>query len=251
MKLGLHRSPHDYRTLALERYVTTLPPAPSSVNWGRNVSSWGMLANDRIGDCAIAGPAHQELCWTTADNAAPYCPTESEVIAAYRRVSGYVPGRPSTDVGCNLLDVMKHWKSRGIGRSKIEGYARLSAQIGGGQDLVKQAIWAFGGVTLGLDMPYAWQSLRPDQAWDAPRGANSAEWRAGTWGGHCVIAVGYDRSGLITVTWGRTQRLTWRGLKAYGFECWVPFGPSLWGADERTPAGFDADRLRADAASIR
>ena len=118
LKLGKRAPRHDPRTLLMTRYAAPTLVPPKRMDWSLGVNSWPMLANDSIGDCAIAGPAHMIQAWTS-NNGEEYIPTEAEVIRDYSAVSGYVPGDDSTDVGCVMLDVMNYW--RRVGRSDRTG----------------------------------------------------------------------------------------------------------------------------------
>src|SRR4051812_17423635 len=84
---------YDARTLRLEHYLdlSALPPPPLECDWTAKVGAkWGMMLNDRIGDCAIAAPGHMMMAWT-ANAGRPFVPTDAQVLAAYSAVSGYDP----------------------------------------------------------------------------------------------------------------------------------------------------------------
>ena len=58
MKLGKLAPVHDPRTLMLANYLTpdTLPAVPAKYYYAKNIkaSAWGMMNNDKIGDCTCA-----------------------------------------------------------------------------------------------------------------------------------------------------------------------------------------------------
>ena len=59
MKLGRKAVKTDTRTLRLAKYLTpVLPPPPPAADWTKGIASWGMMLNDKLGDCTIAGVAH-------------------------------------------------------------------------------------------------------------------------------------------------------------------------------------------------
>ena len=62
-KLGKLPAKHDLRTLCFENYYT-FPDPPAERLWSSKVSDYGMIRNDEIGDCAIAGPGHLIQTWT-------------------------------------------------------------------------------------------------------------------------------------------------------------------------------------------
>lgn len=257
MKLGLNPSPPDDRDLHLEHYfkLAKLPAAPATCNWATAVKQpWGMLLNDQIGCCAVAAPAHMELAYTCNDDdsAGPYCPTDDDVLRAYRAVSGYTPGKPETDVGCDLLSVMNYWRKTGIGNSRIGAHTMVGTRGSNWREVWAQATWIFGGVHIGIAMPAAWQSLAPGETWTGPPGRirRKAD-QPGGWGGHAVNVVSYGKSGLRVVTWGVLQRLTWRAVELYCMDARVPVARSWLGANQRTVHGFDAAALMSDLAAIR
>src|SRR6266700_2460889 len=58
MKLGRKAIKTDSRTLALGNYLKpSLPPPPPAKDWTCGVTEWGMMGNDKLGDCTIAGVA--------------------------------------------------------------------------------------------------------------------------------------------------------------------------------------------------
>src|SRR5271170_5227132 len=58
-KLGRKAIKTDSRTLRLSRYFTAeLPPPPKAVGWAHGIRQFGMLMNDTLGDCTIAGVGH-------------------------------------------------------------------------------------------------------------------------------------------------------------------------------------------------
>jgi len=65
MKLGRKAIKTDTRTLAFGDYLTpSLPPPPATADWTKGIASWGMMLNDTLGDCTIAGVAHAVQVWT-------------------------------------------------------------------------------------------------------------------------------------------------------------------------------------------
>ena len=64
-KLGRKAIKTDTRTLVFGDYLTpALPPPPPAVDWTEGIASWGMMLNDTLGDCTIAGCGHAVQVWT-------------------------------------------------------------------------------------------------------------------------------------------------------------------------------------------
>src|SRR5215471_10150806 len=65
MKLGRKAVKTDTRTLMLGNYLaSTLPPPPAAYDQTKGVTGWGMMMNDTLGDCTIAGLGHAVQVWT-------------------------------------------------------------------------------------------------------------------------------------------------------------------------------------------
>lgn len=244
LRLGKLAPANDPRDLKLAAYVSppTLPEPPHHLYLSKPVPSWPMYLNDRLGDCAIADPAHAILM-RSALAGAPYVPTDDQVLAAYEAVGGYRPGDPSTDQGCNMNAVMNYWRHTGIAGRQIAGYAAVNPRD---NTMVKQALWLFGAVHLGLALPLSAQA-QVGQVWKC-RGTGTA---AGSWGGHAVPVVDYDSQHLVVVTWGQRQLMTWGFLHRYCDEAYVTLEPDwISTASAKAPTGFDFGTLAADLASF-
>ena len=242
MRLGRRPSPFDPRTLKLSAYldVSQLPPAPASVSWGAKVSKWGMMLNDKIGDCTCAAPGHLLQQWTANDGPTQVTVSDNDILKAYCAVSGYVPGRPATDNGANMLDVLKYWQKIGIGGHKGIGYVSVDPK---NLDQVKAALWLFGGLYGGCMIYNSWMS----GDWDAATGGYA--------GGHAWELCSYSNGDFGVVTWGEVRRFTAKGWAATmqaqkDAELYAVLGPEWYGADKIAPSGFDLAALQNDLAII-
>ena len=242
MKLGRKAIKTDARTLRLARYLTSaLPAPPESVSYSKNVptGAWGMLLNDQLGDCTIAGALHLDQALAAAAGKG-FKPTDAEALAAYEAIDGYRPGDPSTDQGGVLIDVLKAWRSQGIGGRKILGFAAVNIRD---RTEVQQAIYLFGGIYTGAMLPISAQT-QPEW-WDASPNDG------GVWGGHCVPDLDYDKEGLACITWGAVKRMTWAFFQRYCDEAYAVISQDFIEANGSAPSGFDLAQLQADLALIR
>jgi hypothetical protein len=251
-KLGKLPPRHDRKALPFAAYVRpegTLPVAPPAQRWSAKVTvPWGVMLNDRLGDCAVAAPAHMVLSWTANARGRPAVIPDSQVLAAYETVGGYRPGDPSTDNGCVMTDVLRYWQGVGIGGHKIVAYLSIEP---GDLKSVHEAVYLFGGVCLGLALPAsAEQQIGGGRYWHVTSLAGDG--RPGSWGGHAVPVVDYDTSGMLTcVTWGAPQRMTPLFLRSYCDECYAVLSEDWLDARGKDPSGFDLAALRSDLAALQ
>ena len=246
MKLGRLAPKRDPRTLRLAAYMgPQLAPPPAAVKWSYKARDWGMMLNDQIGCCAIAGPAHQIQAWT-ANSGTQFTVPDEMILQMYSRVGGYVPGRPETDGGCIMLDVMNTWKTLGVDMHQIGAYATCNPK---NQTLVRQAMFMFGGLQLGLSLPIA---AKDQKIWSIPRFPKlHPQYAPNSWGGHAVYAVDYDENYVTCVTWGELKKMTWGFFLAYCEEAYASLSTDWFSGKQKAPNGFDLARLTRDLSSIR
>jgi hypothetical protein len=241
-KLGKLAPRVDVRTLSLRRYVdlAALPSPPESLDLTAHVADWPMYANDRIGDCTIAAAGHMIEAWTAAARGTAVEVTESAVLTAFDRVKIVDPA--TGEEGAVELDVLRDWRSHGVGHHRIGAFARVSVHD---HQLLRTAAWLFGGLYIGLQLPISaqWQ-----ETWDW-NGSLSGDDRPGSWGGHAVDVVRYGAAGLTVVTWGRLKEMTWSFWDRYTDEAYCILSRDFLDGDQ-APNGFDLAALRADLALV-
>jgi len=110
---------------------------------------------------------------------------------------------------------------------------------------VETAAWLFGGLYIGLQMPLTAQAQK---VWDWT-GSLAGPARPGSWGGHAVDVVRYDKNGLTVVTWGRLQELTWQFWDRYCDEAYCMLSDDFL-EKGNAPNGFDLAALEADLALV-
>ena len=243
-KLAPHAEDHPHRRVKLAPFLPRGFVAPSRIDWTPAVSSWGLYANDTVGDCACAAPANLIRVWTANAGAQRDLPVEA-VLAAYTVVSGYTPDQPASDIGAVISDVLMLWHAAGaggIGGDVLAGFAEVNHD---GPFHIQVAVALFGGCLLGLQLPVAAQGAT---SWSTPpdlAGANAP----GSWGGHCALVVAYDADGVLLVTWGGLVRASWGWLACYVDEAWAAISAD-WLRAGLSPAGFDLAGLQAQLRSI-
>lgn len=238
-KLGKLPVVKDSNTLKLSKFIdwTKFHEIPEKIEWTKAVSGFSMMKNDELGNCAIVGVANILKSWS-ANEYEETTITDDNIVDAYSRICGYKPLTNEEDNGCVMLNVLNYWRDVGIDGHKIEGYVSINSKS---VREVKAAVYLFGGVYLGLQLPSF--SERTDE-WFLPREGSSYEILPGSWGGHAVVILDADDEYLTCITWGRMIKMNWDFLFAYADEAYAAFAPSDWAKDGTAPNGFDIDSLR-------
>lgn len=247
MRLGKQRPRHDPRTLQLADYIdtTVLPPAPPAKDWGGKIPAqgWGMMLNDKLGDCTCAAAGHLIQDWTSNDGQ-ELTVTDQDILKAYEKVSGYDPTTGANDNGAVEIDVLNYWRKNGIGQQKIDAYVALEP---GNIDHVKDSINLFGGCYIGLSLPVSAQRQR---TWTIPPGGPTGQGAPGSWGGHAVMLVAYNPRRVSCVTWGAVKQMTWSFFTTYCDEAYAVLSISDWLKGGPAPNGFDLQALQSDLGAL-
>lgn len=243
-KLGRRAVKTDSRTLKMARYLTpALPAPPPAVDWTKGVTNFGMMLNDQIGCCTIAGIGHAIQIWT-ANTGALFTIPDPTILYYYETWDGYKLGNPNTDNGGIELDVLNKWRQQGFGGHALTAFADPNVKNLGE---VRQAINLFGGVYIGIGLPLTAQG---QHVWDVvPKAGDDAD--KDSWGGHCVFVPAYDEDGFTCITWGQKQRMTLAFWNAYCDEAHALLSSDWISATGLDPQNFNLSQLQADLALIR
>jgi hypothetical protein len=236
VKLGRKAIKTDSRTLRMASYLTTaLPAPPASVDWTKGCASWGMMLNDTLGDCTIAGALHCIMAWLR-NAGIDMRFTDEDALKYYEAFDGYNPNDPSTDQGGILLDVLNDWKHQGINGHTLLAYARVNPA---NTDELKQAMALFGPLYTGLNFP---NSAMGQPEWVVTDDTSID-------GGHCVVLIGYNATGPVAISWGANYQMTWDFYAAYFDEVYAAISLD-WFVTGVDPTGFNLQQLQADLAAI-
>lgn len=244
-KLGRKAVVHDSRTVRMSRYFTALPAPPQNVDWTKGQTSFGMLRNDVLGDCSIAGIGHAIQVWSQ-NTSTEATITDDDVQAYYEAWCGYNPADPSTDAGGILLYVLKDFKKDGFVDHRLVGYGAAISSV----KTVQQAISLFGGVYIGFNVPQFIMPSdgEPPKVWDVQPGLDNT-----IVGGHCVFVAGYstDEFGAVTfklISWGEVYSMTQAFWAHFVDESYALVG--LDWVEPKCPAGLNLTELLSDLAAI-
>ncbi|WP_256889212.1 hypothetical protein [Acidomonas methanolica] len=175
-----------------------------------------MADNDRIGDCTAAGLANAVRA-VSALNGFQTPVTTQEVVAFYSASTGYRAADPASDRGGVETDVLAHAALHGYALEAQTLYPLWGTIEPGHFNSLRLAASALGVVYLGVELAIA------DQAglggiWDTETPDSLGDRTPGSWGGHCLLLWAYDGTGdedtVTLLTWGTTQRATWRWLRS-------------------------------------
>lgn len=210
---------------------------PTTVDNYSCVQTWGMMLNDRYGDCTCAGAGHAIQAWTAKNKREIVIPDE-EILKAYSAVSGFDASTGANDNGAVEADVLRYWQEVGFGGHKLDSYAVVETRS---RYQMKLAIHLFGDAYTGIALPL---SAQDQKVWTC---AHGVEAEFGSWGGHAVPLVGYDENAVTCITWGAPLKMTWAFQHRYMDEAYAPLSAD-W-VDEvskMAPNGLLWDDLKRD-----
>lgn len=202
--------------------------------------SWGMLGNNRYGDCAFAGAAHETML-LNAENGVKVTFTDTGVLSDYAS-TGFDPATGANDNGTDIGNLMEYRRKTGVidaagNRHKIGAYVALEPK---NWDQLLQALYVFNFVAVGFEVPsYAMDQFSAGREWTY-RGQGTIE------GGHYVPCVG--RPGLSRVkfvTWGALQDMSRAFYEAFSDEAYGVVSVEELSVGGRSPEGLDYDALNA------
>ena len=241
-KLGKAAAKKDAGNLKFATLLRAAPPAiPDTYDFDQTHSGipTPMFANDVLGDCVIAGRAHQTLRFEDIEQGAVISITDDEVRKQYFKETG------GADTGLVVLDSLKLWRQKGWKAAKKPYKIKAFAEVNPlSSQQMREAIFADVGVGLGVQLPTSAQAqITTGQPWDLTDGPDSAP---GSWGGHYVYVPGYTPQGPVCVTWGRKQQMTWAWLDKYCDEAYAVFDEK----DSFKKTVIDKTKLNSFVASL-
>lgn len=246
MALRLGKLPfiHDSRDFQWARYRepgVTLPTHPVTFGYGKQISAWGMLGNDRAGDCVWASAAHQTMLWNVVNKrTVPF--SDASVLSDYSAVTGYDPVTGANDNGTVIRDALSYRRKTGIldangNRHTIGAYVSLQP---GNINQLLEALYLFGIVEIGIQFPsYAMDQFHQGKAWTYRPNPEII-------GGHDIPLVARPSSRYLQlVTWARMISASNLFIKNFCDEAWVIISPEFLNGG-LSPLGFNMAQLQAD-----
>ena len=218
LKLGKLEPIIDSRTIKLSAILKAelLPQLPISYSVDEavgGISDNFMFNNSVYGDCVIAARAHQTLRFERFEQGVQIPISDKEVTDEYFKESG------GADHGLYLLNSLKEWRKDGwkVGNKVYTIYAFASVDWKN-HDEVKHCIHLLGGVYFGMNVYQTdVDQFNIGKDWELTGNNGSFRGGHGVYGfayehnqmtcPHC--AVGWVDDGLICMTWGRRQKMSW------------------------------------------
>lgn len=250
LRLGKLPARRSAVQLQLMTYLhrSMLPPVPAMFGHWRLVDRYGMLANDRAGDCVWAGAAHETMLWAAAARRPPVVFDDAAVLSDYAALTGYDPADPATDQGTDMELAARYRRKVGVvdtagARHRIAAYLALDP---GHLTQLYAAMFIFGAVGIGLTLPEsALDQFDQGVGWSVVPGSPIA-------GGHYVSGVGRltPLGDIAVITWGRMVVMEPGFYRRYCDEATVYLSEEFLDHAGRTPDGFALEQLRDDLAEV-
>ena len=229
----------------------TLAPPPPTVNYtGKMPASFGMMLNDRLGDCTCAAVYHARQVWTFNASGTEITEPDKDVLRLYEQACGYNPSDPNSDQGGNEQHVLKFLLTTGapvgtgVKRDKISAFVEVDPR---NIDDVKRTINDCGVAYIGFNVP---QNIVP------PGGDPPAVWsvdpsKPKIVGGHAVVLPGYDANGATVISWGQLYTMTWDFFTTYVDEVYAIADDAWVDKTGKTPAGMSLADLEAQMQALQ
>jgi hypothetical protein len=247
-KLPPPQKPGEVRFHLKDYLLDGIDPPPASVDYTPKALTALRLIykNNTLGCCVVASKAHMQGVWTGNATGTPVLWSDDQIVAMYSACSGYVVGDPSTDVGCDPIQVANYVTTTGYpDGSKAAGWIQIDPT---NQTEVQQGLYLFEDVDISVGLPDAWIGPFPSAdgfVWDiTSAGADENN-------GHNFPGAGYDAQGPRICTWALLGTITWAALAAYANPLLILLSEEQIAAGQaKAPNGVDWASLRSDLASL-
>lgn len=234
-----HVSPHVLGVARVKatQLLDSFPKAADARDWIEAArqqlnGNFGMMGNDRLGDCTAAdGVGHLTEVWT-ANNGTVQVPSDATVESFYSLTTGYNPADPSTDQGGVETEVLARWQQGIDGVAKLDLWVPVSPT---NLEHMLTAIERYGAAYAGVALPL---NAQDEALWQLDE-SDPARAMPGSWGGHCISWSAYDRADRILrcITWGMEQGATFDWHGGYCDEAYALLCSTLWCPNGKSPLG--------------
>lgn len=248
LRTGKKPATRDPRDLHLEGYLLSPQTIKVPANFGHQalIHDWGMLGNDTVGDCVLAGACHETMLLTAESGKPAAAFTPKEALAAYGAVTGYTPTDPDSDRGTDVRNALTWRRTHGLADAhgrlhKIAAFAQINTRRSLTQ--LRAAAYVFGAVGIGVEFPTsAMAQFNAGQPWTVVESSPIDD-------GHYIPLVGFHDGWYLAVTWGQIVKVAPAFITRYCDEAWAIFSTELLHGG-KSPEGFNTAQLRADVAKV-
>lgn len=213
-KLGKLAKLTDRRTIQFQNILSvellpTLPLEFDVDNDFTNMVDNHMYLNDALGDCVIAGRAHETLRIEDFEQGIVIPISDNDVKTEYfKETGGY-------DNGLVMLTSLGAWRNgwQAAGKTySIYAFAEIDPK---NHQNIMYAVYLLDGAYVGIQVPQsAMDQFNAGKPWTVVAGSPLV-------GGHCIYIVGYNATGPICITWGKKQQMTWEFFDTYCDEAYA------------------------------
>jgi hypothetical protein len=230
-------------------YGKPLPTPPVSIDWSHNITDFGVMLNDRLGDCTCAAVYHARQIWTV-NTLTEQTESDNCVLKLYEEATGYNPANPATDQGGVEQYVLSYLLNTGIPlndgtRDKILGFIEVDHT---NINDVKLTIAEFGVAYIGFNVPNSlFAAGEPPTLWTV----STNPYLASTEGGHAIVLVAYDNEGPTCISWGKKYKMTWEFFLKYTDEVYAIIDKSWIATTGKTPLNLDVAALEELMSDLR
>ena len=205
-----------------------LPKAPASMPVP-GFSDWGVLANDRLGDCGTAGLQHLMEAAAADASESESWPTDQQAAEYYMTYTG------GQDNGVVLSQYLAYVRTQGYYGHSVKAFAPVRMHE---VPTLQSAIWLYDAVYSGITVTQAMMdAFSAGQPWTLEMSQGEPL------GGHCIPLVAFDGQYLTAVSWGSTQKIEYAAWHAMSEEAWAVIPGELAGGDGH---GVNLAALEAD-----
>lgn len=228
----------DHRDFNFSNYfdANKLGKIPTAINWASKKNTpWGMMNNWTLSDCTCAAAGHMIECWTS-NSYKEHIIHNKAIMVAYSAISGYDAVTGKNNIPVYISDALKYWRKTGVGNHKIKFYATINYKS---HNLVRATIYLFGGIYVGLDLP---NTIKGQEIWTVMPGKLKGDSARGSFGGHAVNVVAYDKNYITCISWGKIKRMTWQFWDTYCDELYAIISEDFFN-ENKNPLGLEISKL--------
>lgn len=210
------------------------PPTPPTAVADAS-GPWGILGNDRYGDCGVAGLQHGFEADASATHESLAWPTDQQATEYYLHYTG------GQDSGVVLSAYLNYVRQNKYYNNSVALFA--PAQVNN-IPVLQTGIYLYDFLYTGIAVTDVMeQEFGNGQAWDSAGASGTIV------GGHCVPLIGYDDQYLYCITWGRVQPITYPAWHSIASEAWAVLTGELL-ARHGDGRGINVSALRQDLSRI-